>query len=214
MKTRLRLWLSFARIPSLSVCNMVQGRYKSFVSCTCVVCEKAFSVPAYRKNAKFCSIDCRKSTKKVENCDHCGEQVVRSPSKVAKGQKLNFCNMTCKTAYMRNLPGSVLKTGYVVKNIDGKSHKVHRLLMEEQLGRKLFKHETIHHKNGIRFDNRIENLELWSKSQPYGQRVEDKISWAIELLQQYGYEVLPSSRGFVEGRVYDAKASDCLVALN
>lgn len=75
--------------------------------------------------------------------------------------------------------------GYVFTQVDGRAVAMHRLVMERILGRELLRHETVHHKNGDRRDNRPENLELWSSSHPRGQRAWDKLGWARDIIALY-----------------------------
>ena len=70
----------------------------------------------------------------------------------------------------------------------------HILIMEDMLGRELVPGENVHHINGIKDDNRRENLELWTTHQPRGQRVEDKVEFAMEILRLYRPELLSEER--------------------
>jgi hypothetical protein len=72
----------------------------------------------------------------------------------------------------------------------GKSQYVfeHIIVMEQLLGRYMLPEESVHHRNGVKDDNRPENLELWTRPQPAGIRASDAVAWAHEILARYaGY---------------------------
>jgi len=82
--------------------------------------------------------------------------------------------------------GSINGGGYVeIRHGVNRGKLLHRVLFEEHYGVKLKPYQSLHHINGIKTDNRIENLELWDKSQPYGQRVEDKLKYYFQLVETY-----------------------------
>jgi Zn ribbon nucleic-acid-binding protein len=146
---------------------------------TCAECGRTFSpssrhlrCPACRSKDR-CVCGRRKQVKST-TCARCGSQ---------KGPKNGYW----KGGRSRHQGGYIIirekghpraaKSGYVFEHI---------LVMERMLGRYLFPDETVHHRNGVRDDNRPENLELWTRPQPSGIRVEDAVAWAREILRRYG----------------------------
>ncbi len=143
-----------------------------------------------KERAKYCSNTCkyiglrginhnrpRPKTGITLACKTCGKEFYRHPSELKKN-KTNYCSFTCrkkgnynpyrKGEYSPTWRGGIcyIKGYKYIKRYDhpfknsGNYVAEHRLVMEKYLGRYLTSNEEIHHRNGIKTDNHIENLEI------------------------------------------------------
>jgi hypothetical protein len=160
----------------------------------CKKCNIEYPITDFYKNGiyfksvcKKCYIDIEvgKGSRRGSTCADCDAGIARRAKR-------------CKSCSINNKRGTAKwfkdKNGYITRTIKTNgiplSQMQHRDIMEEILGRKLIGKETVHHKNGKRDDNRPENLELWNSNHPSGQRVDDLVKYAIEILKQYAPKCL------------------------
>jgi len=165
------------------------------VAKNCAQCGVEYTCRAtHVERSKYCSHACKGKAKTLANgvtkpCKHCGTLFTRAPS-----LGIDYCTFECARRGVADTKrkGFINKNGYRVLGftIDGRSVGVleHRMVMEQHLGRKLLAYENVHHINGIKHDNRLENLELWVVKQPKGQRLADMLAWAEMLMVDHGYE--------------------------
>lgn len=117
----------------------------------------------------------------VRCCERCDKEFTVSPFSSRRGIG-RYCSASCRA--LKTDGRQKTRHGYIkvfspvhpavqMRANTSKYVFEHRLVMEKHLGRYLERYENVHHKNGVRDDNRLENLELWMKPQPTGVRVSD-----------------------------------------
>ena len=125
-------------------------------------------------------------------CD-CGTSKIVDVYTLLSGQSQSCGCLKALMTSLRRWNGGVTHNHGYKQITDPEHHRAnsdgyvleHIVVMEKMIGRPLVDGETVHHKNGVRDDNAETNLELWSTSQPAGQRVVDKLQWAHEIIALY-----------------------------